>query len=65
MRFLMPTVLLIGITSITGTQMLVPMDKQKYIFSIRRSGGAVIDVIVNAADSRHELDRSRHRYARR
>ena len=47
MQFLMPTVLLIGITSITGTQMLVPMDKQKYVF-YSTLGGAVIDVIVNA-----------------
>lgn len=47
MQIIMPTVLLIGITNIIGIQMLVPLNKEKYVlYSV--VAGAIVDVIINA-----------------
>ncbi len=47
MQFIMPTVLLIGVTNILGIQILVPTGREKIVlYSV--TAGAVIDVIINA-----------------
>lgn len=47
LRLLMPTLLLIGMTNVTGIQVLVPMGKEKVVF-ISTVCGAVTDLIANA-----------------
>lgn len=46
MRILMLTLLFIGITNITGTQMLVPLGNEKWVL-YSEIAGAAIDIIVN------------------
>ena len=46
MQFLMPTVLLIGLSNITGIQVLVPLNKEKELL-ISIIFGAVIDFVLN------------------
>lgn len=48
MQIIMPTLVLIGITNIFGTQMLVPLGKEKIVFYSEVSG-AIVDVLINAA----------------
>ncbi len=46
MKCIMPTLLFIGITHITGVEMLIPLGKEKYtVYSF--IGGAVSDLIIN------------------
>lgn len=47
MRVLIPTILFIGLSSITGTQMLVPAGKEN-VAMISYISGAVVDVLLNA-----------------
>jgi len=47
MRIIMPTLLFVGITNITGIQMLVPMGKEMVVLW-SEIGGAVTDIILNA-----------------
>lgn len=47
MMVLMPTLLFIGITSITGVQVLIPMNKEKIVL-IASIIGALVDCIINA-----------------
>ena len=47
MRIIMPTLLFVGITNITGIQMLVPMGKETVVLW-SEIGGAVTDIILNA-----------------
>ena len=47
MQIIMPTLLLVGITNITGMQMLIPMGKEKVVL-YSEIAGAVIDMIINA-----------------
>jgi O-antigen/teichoic acid export membrane protein len=47
MRLIMPTLLFVGITNITGIQMLVPMGKEIVVLR-SEIGGAVTDIILNA-----------------
>ena len=47
MRIIMPTLLFVGITNITGIQMLVPMGKEIVVLW-SEIGGAVTDIILNA-----------------
>jgi len=47
MMIIMPTVLLIGITNVTGIQMLVPLDREKEVL-YSEIIGAVIDLVLNA-----------------
>ena len=46
MRIIMPTLLLIGITNILGTQMLVPMGKETMVL-YSEIAGAIVDIIIN------------------
>lgn len=46
MWLIMPTLLLVGITNITGTQVLVPLGKEKIVL-ISVACGAVLDAIIN------------------
>lgn len=48
MQIIMPTLILIGITNIFGTQMLVPLGKEKIVFYSEVSG-AIVDILINAA----------------
>lgn len=48
MQIIMPTVLIVGISNITGIQILVPLGKEKIVL-YSEIVGAVIDVAVNAA----------------
>lgn len=48
MQIIMPTLILIGITNIFGTQMLVPLGKEKIAFYSEVSG-AIVDILINAA----------------
>ncbi len=46
MRILMPTVLLIGLSNITGIQVLIPQGKEnKVVFSV--TAGAILDFLLN------------------
>lgn len=47
MRFIMPTVLLIGMSNITGIQILVPLGGEKYVL-YSEMAGALTDIIANA-----------------
>lgn len=47
MQIIMPSILLIGITNITGIQILVPSGREKYVF-YSEIVGAVVNVSVNA-----------------
>lgn len=47
MRIIMPTLLFVGITNITGIQMLVPMGKEIVVLW-SEIGGAVTDIVLNA-----------------
>lgn len=47
MQILMPTLLLIGITNILGTQILVPLGKEKTVLK-SVVAGAIIDLLLNA-----------------
>ena len=47
MQVIMPTILLIGITNISGIQMLIPLGKEKVVL-YSEVAGAVVDVIINA-----------------
>lgn len=47
MQIIMPTLLLVGITNITGTQVLVPLGKEKFVL-VSVVTGALVDVIFNA-----------------
>lgn len=47
MAIMMPTLLFIGITSILGIQVLVPLGKEKYVL-YSEIAGAIIDLILNA-----------------
>ncbi len=46
MQIIMPTVLIVGITNITGIQMLVPLGKESVVL-LSEIAGAVFDIIVN------------------
>lgn len=46
MKILIPTILLIGITNITGIQMLVPLGKEKIVL-YSEIGGAIVDLVIN------------------
>ncbi len=46
MQIIMPTVLLIGITNVTGIQILVPLGKENYVL-YSEIAGAVTDLILN------------------
>ena len=46
MKILIPTVLMIGLTNITGIQMLVPLGKEKIVL-YSEIGGAMVDLLVN------------------
>lgn len=48
MQIIMPTVLIIGLTNILGTQMLVPLGREKVVL-IGVTLGAIIDVVLNIA----------------
>lgn len=47
MQFIMPTILLVGITNILGLQMLVPLGREKIVLYSEISG-ALTDLIMNA-----------------
>lgn len=47
MQIIMPTVLFIGMSNVTGIQMLVTLGKEKTVL-LSEIGGAVIDLILNA-----------------
>ena len=47
MQIIMPTVFLIGITNIMGTQMLVPLGHERIVLYSEIAGG-VVDVVINA-----------------
>lgn len=47
MRIIMPTVLLIGLSNITGIQILVPLGKEKIVL-YSEIVGSVTDIIINA-----------------
>ena len=47
MQVIMPTILLIGITNISGIQMLIPLGKEKVVL-YSEVAGAAVDVIINA-----------------
>lgn len=47
MEIIMPTLLLIGLSNITGIQILIPMGKEKYVL-YSEIAGAVINLIINA-----------------
>ena len=44
MKIIMPTLVFIGLTNIMGTQMLVPLGKEKYVL-YSEVAGALIDII--------------------
>lgn len=46
MKIIMPTVLIIGITNIMGIQMLVPLEKEKYVLK-STCYGAITNVLLN------------------
>lgn len=46
MKILMPTVVLIGITNITGIQILVPMGKERWVL-YSEIAGALLDLVIN------------------
>lgn len=47
MQLILPTIILIGLSNVTGIQILVPLDGEKYVL-YSEIVGAVVDVIVNA-----------------
>lgn len=47
MKIIMPTIVLIGITNITGLQVMVPLGREKYVL-YSEIAGAVVNLIVNA-----------------
>lgn len=47
MQIIMPTVLFIGMSNVTGIQLLVPLRKEKTVL-LSEIGGAVIDLIFNS-----------------
>lgn len=48
MQIIMPTLLLVGITNVSGIQMLVPLGKEKIVLYSEITG-AVVDLVINAA----------------
>ena len=46
MQILMPTILLIGITNVTGMQMMVPLGLEKQVL-ISEVLGAIVDLVIN------------------
>lgn len=46
MKIIMPTVLIIGLTNIMGFQMLVPLEKEKYVLKATCYGG-LINIVLN------------------
>lgn len=47
MQIIMPTLLLIGITNLTGIQMMIPLGMERCVL-YSEIGGAVVDIILNA-----------------
>lgn len=47
MQIIMPTVLIVGVTNITGIQMLVPLGRESVVLR-SEIAGAVFDIVVNA-----------------
>ena len=47
MRYIMPTVILVGITNITGIQMMIPLGRENGVLKAEIAG-AVVNLIVNA-----------------
>ena len=47
MQIIMPTLLLIGITNLTGIQMMIPLGMERYVL-YSEIGGALVDIILNA-----------------
>lgn len=47
MEIIMPTLFLIGLSNITGIQILIPMGKEKYVL-YSEIAGAIVNLIVNA-----------------
>ena len=48
MQIIMPTLLLVGITNVSGIQMLVPLGKEKTVL-YSEIAGALVDLVINAA----------------
>ena len=46
MEIIMPTLFLIGLSNITGIQILIPMGKEKYVL-YSEIAGAIVNLIVN------------------
>lgn len=46
LRFIMPTVILVGISNLTGIQMLIPMNREKVVVK-SVACGAVVDFVLN------------------
>lgn len=46
MQIIMPTLLFIGLTNITGIQMLVPLGKEKVVL-LSEIAGAIVDLVLN------------------
>ncbi len=47
MQLIMPTIVLIGLSNVTGIQILVPMDGERFVL-YSEIVGAVVDIIVNS-----------------
>lgn len=47
MQIIMPTLLLIGITNLTGIQMMIPLGMERYVL-YSEIGGALVDIVLNA-----------------
>ena len=47
MQLIMPTIVFIGFSNVTGMQILVPLDGEKYVL-YSEIAGAVVDVVINA-----------------
>lgn len=47
MQIIMPTVLIIGISNVTGIQMLIPIGKERIVL-YSEIAGAIVDLIINA-----------------
>lgn len=47
MQLIMPTIILIGLSNVTGIQILVPMNGERFVL-YSEIAGAIVDVIVNA-----------------
>ncbi len=46
LRVLVPTIILIGITNITGIQMLIPLGREKVVLA-SEIAGAIVDLLIN------------------